>query len=106
MQVCPRWYVDARGRNAYVLNPDVGHLTNRIGAVSIIWLEEVDAYREHDLLLVLTCHPLLGRRPTRLRANEKPVKFADECGHIEFSRCDSVAERVPASETIPDRRPE
>jgi len=105
-QLCPQWYLDDWEQYAYLPDPDVGHLINRPGAVGDIWVEEMDAYREHNSLLVLTCHPFLSGRPARLRAIERLITFADECGDVEFSRCDVIAERVLASDSVVDERPD
>lgn len=106
VEMCPQWYLDDWEQYAYLPDPDVGHFINRPGAVGDLWVEEMDAYREHGSLLVLTCHPFLSGRPARLRAIEKLIRFADECGDVEFARHDTIAERMLGAKIVLDERPE
>ncbi len=106
VQMCPQWYLDDWEQYAYLPDPDVGHVINSPLAVGDLWVEEMDACREYNSLLCLTCHPSLSGRPSRLRAIERLIEFAEECGDVEFARHDTIAARVLAAKTILEHRPE
>lgn len=88
------WCLDDWEQYVYVPDPDFGHTINRPSVVSQLWIEELDAMRETGSLCVLTCHPFVSGRPSRLRAIERFIEFADGCENVAFSRADQVAARV------------
>jgi hypothetical protein len=45
-------------------------------------------------LCVLTCHPFLSGRPSRMQAIESFIEFALDRGDIRFSRADQLADIV------------
>jgi len=61
--------------------------------------------RETNSLCVLTCHPFASGRPSRIRAIERFIEFADSCGDVAFSRADSVAGAVLASRVTNSANP-
>ncbi len=50
--------------------------------------------RETNSLCVLTCHPFLSGRPSRIRAIREFVEFALGRGDVRFSRADRLADLV------------
>lgn len=96
-EMCPQWYHDDWEQYAYLPDPDVGSTINRPSAVAELWIEELDAYRETNSIMVLTCHPFLSGRPARIKALERFIEFGDRCGDVEFTRCDTVAKRLLAA---------
>jgi peptidoglycan/xylan/chitin deacetylase (PgdA/CDA1 family) len=99
VEMCPQWYLDDWEQYVYVPDPDMGHIINRPSIVAELWIEELDAERETNSLFMLTCHPFASGRPARIRAIEKVIDFAAQCGDISFARCDEVAKRLLA---VPD----
>jgi len=91
------WALDDWEQYIYVPDPDFGHIINRPSQVAELWIEELDAMRETNSLCILTCHPFASGRPSRLRAIERFIEFAESCGDVAFSRADAVAEAVLAS---------
>ena len=94
------WCLDDWEQYIYVPDPDFGHTISRPSIVAQLWIEELDAMRETGSLAILTCHPFCSGRPSRLRAIERFIDFADSCGDVAFSRADRLAEALLA--TPPD----
>jgi peptidoglycan-N-acetylglucosamine deacetylase len=88
------WSLDDWEQYMYVPAPDLGDTIRRPSEVAGLWIEELDAMRTTGSLCVLTCHPFLSGRPSRLRALERFIEFAVECGDVAFSRADVLAERL------------
>lgn len=91
------WCLDDWEQYVYVPDPDLGHTINRPSIVAQLWIEELDAMRETRSLAVLTCHPFCSGRPSRLRAVERFIDFAESCGDVAFRRADELAETLLAT---------
>ena len=99
------WCLDDWEQYIYVPDPDFGHIINRPSQVAELWVEELDAMRDTNSLCVLTCHPFCSGRPSRLRAVERFIEFAESCADVAFSRADRIAELVLASEVTLSAKP-
>ena len=99
------WGLDDWEQYVYIPDPDFGHIINRPSQVAELWIEELDAMRETNSLCVLTCHPFVSGRPSRIRAIERFIEFAESCGDVVFSRADNVAEAVLASQVRRSAKP-
>jgi peptidoglycan-N-acetylglucosamine deacetylase len=98
----PHWLLDDWEQYAYI--PEPPGLTEHIetpAKVVELWTAELDAMRSTSSLCVLTCHPLLSGRPSRVRAIEGFIDFGKACGDVVFLRCDRVAEAVLAAPPVP-----
>ncbi|MBI5879476.1 MAG: polysaccharide deacetylase [Chloroflexi bacterium] len=63
-----------------------------------IWTEELAAlHDEPGKLFVLTMHPQLSGRPSRVRMLRRFIAFARSLGHVEFRRCGDVAAEIVRS---------
>ncbi len=93
------WSLDDWEQYVYVPEPDLGHTISRPSTVAQLWSEELDAMRGTSSLCVLTCHPFVSGRPSRLAAIERFIDLAESRGDVEFARADAVADRLLA---IPD----
>lgn len=91
------WCLDDWEQYIYVPDPDLGHTINRPSIVAQLWTEELDAMRDTGSLAVLTCHPFCSGRPSRLRAIETFIDFAERCGDVAFRRADELAEVLLAT---------
>jgi peptidoglycan/xylan/chitin deacetylase (PgdA/CDA1 family) len=106
-ELCPQWYLDDWEQYMFVPDPDMGRIINRPSVVAQLWIEELDAERETGSLFMLTCHPFASGRPSRLRAVERLIDFADGCGDVTFARADAVAKdllAVPDDQLSDERR--
>jgi peptidoglycan/xylan/chitin deacetylase (PgdA/CDA1 family) len=99
------WALDDWEQYIYVPDPDFGHIINRPSTVAELWVEELDAMRGTNSLCVLTCHPFASGRPSRLRAIERFIEFAETCGDVGFSRADKLAEAVLSAEVRASAQP-
>ncbi len=88
------WSLDDWEQYAFLPDPDIGQRIENPRDVAEIWKGELDAMRHTGSLCVLTCHPFLSGRPSRIRAIEDFVSFARECGGVRFSRADRLADAV------------
>jgi peptidoglycan/xylan/chitin deacetylase (PgdA/CDA1 family) len=97
-QLPPHWSLDDWEQYAYFVDPPLGEHIESTRKVVELWTDELDAMRQTHSLLTLTCHPCLSGRPSRVRAIERLIEFAEECGDVVFRRCDEVARAVLAAE--------
>ncbi len=62
-----------------------------------IWTEELQVlYHERGKVFVLTMHPQIIGRPSRVQMLKKFIAFARTLGNVEFRRCHEVAEELVA----------
>jgi peptidoglycan/xylan/chitin deacetylase (PgdA/CDA1 family) len=88
------WSLDDWEQYAFLPEPDIGRRIENPRDVAEIWKGELDAMRETNSLCVLTCHPFLSGRPSRVRAIEDFVGFARGFDNVRFSRADRLADLV------------
>jgi peptidoglycan/xylan/chitin deacetylase (PgdA/CDA1 family) len=102
------WCLDDWEQYIYLPDPDFGHTINRPSVVAQLWTEELDAMRDTGSLAVLTCHPFCSGRPSRLRAIESFIDFAEACGDVRFARADELCAALLATpaEAISEERTE
>ncbi|MFD6909050.1 polysaccharide deacetylase [Streptomyces sp. NPDC060077] len=94
------WLLDDWEQYAFLPGPNIGQLIEAPSKVVDLWTSELDAMREHGSLCVLTVHPFLTGRPSRLRALESFIRFAQERGDVRFATAGEVADRVLAPERL------
>lgn len=88
------WALDDWEQYAFLPDPDIGQQIESPHKVVELWTAELDAMRETNSLCVLTCHPFLSGRPSRVRAIKDFIEFALSCGDVRFSRADQLADIV------------
>jgi peptidoglycan-N-acetylglucosamine deacetylase len=97
----PHWMLDDWEQYAYLAEPFIGRNIESTRKVFEIWSDELDAMRKTHSLLILTLHPLLSGRPSRLAVVERFIEYAKERGDVIFLRCDALADRVKTAEYEP-----
>jgi peptidoglycan-N-acetylglucosamine deacetylase len=102
------WCLDDWEQYIYLPDPDFGHTISRPSIVAQLWIEELDAMRDTGSLAVLTCHPFCSGRPSRLRAIESFIDFAEVCGDVRFVRADELCDAllVTPAEALSEERTE
>jgi peptidoglycan-N-acetylglucosamine deacetylase len=85
------WSLDDWEQYAFLPDPEIGQQIESPSKVVELWTAELDAMRETNSLCVLTCHPFLSGRPSRVRAIARFVEFALDRGDVRFSRADRLA---------------
>ena len=94
------WELDDWEQYAYLPRPDVGAGLESPAKVLDLWTSALDAYRRHDALFVLTCHPFLSGRATRIETLRRLIEHALALDDVEFRPLGEVAATV----TGPRRR--
>jgi peptidoglycan/xylan/chitin deacetylase (PgdA/CDA1 family) len=100
-QIPPHWSLDDWEQYAYMDDPPLGQHIESPSKVLGMWTAEVEAMRQTHSLMTLTCHPMLSGRPSRVRALEKVIEFAESRGDVVFRRCDELARAVLAAPADP-----
>lgn len=88
------WSLDDWEQYAFLPDPDIGQQIESPRKVVELWTAELDAMRETNSLCVLTCHPFLSGRPSRVRAIQDFIEFAVDRRDVRFSRADRLADIV------------
>lgn len=88
------WSLDDWEQYAFLPDPDIGQQIESPRKVVELWTAELDAMRRTNSLCVLTCHPFLSGRPSRMQAIESFIEFALDCGDIRFSQANQLANVV------------
>jgi peptidoglycan-N-acetylglucosamine deacetylase len=94
IELPPHWALDDWEQYAYLPRPDIGAVIESPLKVSEMWKAELDAMRRHRCLFMLTCHPFLSGRASRVEALRKVIEHALEAGDVEFCDGRTVAERA------------
>jgi peptidoglycan-N-acetylglucosamine deacetylase len=68
-----------------------------------LWRGELDAMRRHGCLFMLTCHPFLSGRPSRVEALRALIEHALDVGDVEFATGEAVARRTLEDGELPER---
>jgi peptidoglycan/xylan/chitin deacetylase (PgdA/CDA1 family) len=88
------WSLDDWEQYAFLPHPDIGQVIEAPSKVLEIWKGELDAMRTTGSLCVITCHPFLSGRPSRLRVIADLIQAAQDHGDVELVRCDAIAARL------------
>jgi peptidoglycan-N-acetylglucosamine deacetylase len=99
----PHWSLDDWEQYAFLPRPQIGSIIESPAKVLEMWRAELDAMRRHGCLFMLTCHPFLSGRPSRIEALRALIEHALEAGGVEFASAVNVAERALADPDIEER---
>ena len=99
----PHWSLDDWEQYAFLPRPDIGGVIESPAKVLEMWRAELDAMRRYGCLFMLTCHPFLSGRPSRVEALRGLIEYALEAGDVEFASGAAVAERALADAELPER---
>jgi peptidoglycan-N-acetylglucosamine deacetylase len=99
----PWWGLDDWEQYAFLPRPDIGSTVESPAKVLEHWRWELDAMRRHGCLFLLTCHPFLSGRASRVEALRGLIEHALDAGDVEFANCATVAERALADTDLPER---
>jgi peptidoglycan/xylan/chitin deacetylase (PgdA/CDA1 family) len=99
----PHWSLDDWEQYAYLPRPDIGGVIESPAKVLELWRAELDAMRRHGCLFMLTCHPFLSGRPSRVEALRALIEHALEAGDVEFATGARVAERAMDDGSLEER---
>ena len=99
----PHWSLDDWEQYAFLPRPDIGSVIESPHKALELWTAELDAMRRHGCLFMLTCHPFLSGRPSRVEALRALIEHALDCGDVEFASASAVAERALADAGLEER---
>jgi peptidoglycan-N-acetylglucosamine deacetylase len=101
----PHWALDDWEQYAFLSRPEIGHIIESPAKVLELWRAELDAMRRHGCLFMLTCHPFLSGRPSRVEALRGLIEHALDTGDVEFATGETIAGRALADPGLPEREP-
>ena len=99
----PHWGLDDWEQYAFLPRPDIGGVIESPVKVLELWRAELDAMRRYGCLFMLTCHPFLSGRASRVEALRGLIEYALEAGDVDFATGAAVAERAMADPDLVER---
>jgi peptidoglycan/xylan/chitin deacetylase (PgdA/CDA1 family) len=106
VELPPHWSLDDWEQYAYLPDPMIGAVIESPKKVIEMWKSELDAMRRHNCLFMLTCHPFLSGRPSRLEGLRSLMEFALSFDDVEILTAREVGERALADKELIARRQE
>jgi peptidoglycan-N-acetylglucosamine deacetylase len=88
------WSLDDREQHPFAAEGAMGMQVESSPRVLEQWTAELDAMRGTRSLCVLSCHPVVAGRPSRVAMLEQFVDFARHAGGVRFERADKLAQVV------------
>jgi peptidoglycan/xylan/chitin deacetylase (PgdA/CDA1 family) len=98
------WSLDDWEQYAFLPDPPIGVNIESPTKVYDMWTAEIDAMRRHRCLFVLTCHPFLSGRASRIENLRRIIEFALERGDVGFRSAREVAALAAADDALPTRK--
>ena len=99
----PHWSLDDWEQYAFLPRPQIGSVIESPAKVVEMWRAELDAMRRHGCLFMLTCHPFLSGRPSRIEALRVLIEHALEAGDVEFATALAIADRAVDDSALEER---
>jgi peptidoglycan/xylan/chitin deacetylase (PgdA/CDA1 family) len=78
------WSLDDWEQYAYLPDPPIGQILAAPSKVVDMWTSEIDAMRRYGCLFMLTCHPFISGRPSRIEGLRKVIEYALNAGDVGF----------------------
>jgi peptidoglycan-N-acetylglucosamine deacetylase len=103
VELPPHWALDDWEQYAYLPRPTIGAVIESPLKVSEMWKAELDAMRRHRCLFMLTCHPFLSGRASRVEALRALIEYALDAGDVEFADGRTVAGRALRDAEVDER---
>ena len=69
-----------------------------------LWRAELDAMRRHGCLFMLTCHPFLSGRASRVEGLRALIEYALDAGDVEFTDGRTLADRALRDSEVEERK--
>jgi len=101
----PHWSLDDWEQYAFLPRPPIGSIIESPAKVVELWRSELDAMRRHGCLFMLTCHPFISGRPSRVEALRALIEYALDAGDVEFTTAETIARRALEDPELPEREP-
>jgi peptidoglycan/xylan/chitin deacetylase (PgdA/CDA1 family) len=103
VEIPTQWLLEDWEQFAFNADPHWGFIPENCDKVYDLWWQEFAAMRDFGCCFVLTMHPWLMGRPSRVRLLERPIRDMRAAGGVWFARGHEIARWVADN---PDARPE
>ncbi|MDP8901858.1 MAG: polysaccharide deacetylase [Actinomycetota bacterium] len=104
VELPPHWSLDDWEQYAYLPEPDIGGIIEAPEKVLSMWKAELDAMRLYGCLFMLTCHPFLSGRPSRVENLRRLIEHALTSGDVEILNAGEIARRALEDPNLPRRK--
>ena len=99
----PHWMLDDWEQYAFLPAPNIGGNIEAPEKVLSMWKAELDAMRLYGCLFMLTCHPFLSGRPSRVENLRRLIEHALGIGDVEILNAGEIARRALKDPNLPRR---
>jgi peptidoglycan-N-acetylglucosamine deacetylase len=99
------WMLDDWEQYAFLPEPNIGSVIESPAKALELWRLELDALVDEQGLFILTCHPFISGRPSRVRALEQLIEHARARGDVWFASLSEIASHVHATLPASEARP-
>jgi peptidoglycan-N-acetylglucosamine deacetylase len=99
------WMLDDWEQYAFLPEPNIGSVIESPAKALELWRLELDALVDDQGLFILTCHPFISGRPSRVRALEQLIEHAQARGDVWFASLSEIASHVHATLPASQARP-
>lgn len=103
VELPPHWSLDDWEQYAYLPEPEIGGIIEAPDKVLSMWKAELDAMRRYGCLFMLTCHPFLSGRPSRVENLRRLIEHALGSGDVEILNAGEIARRAFEDPDLPRR---
>jgi len=100
----PHWLLDDWEQYAFLPEPHIGGIIEAPDKVFSLWAAELDAMRRYGCLFMLTCHPFLSGRPSRVENLRRLIEHALGSGDVEILSAGEIAQRATEDPDLPRRK--
>lgn len=94
IEIPGQWMLEDWEQFAFNADPAWGSIPQNCSSVFDLWWREFEAMHDFGCSFVLTLHPWLSGRPSRVRLLEELLTRARDRGHVWFARGREIAEYV------------
>jgi peptidoglycan/xylan/chitin deacetylase (PgdA/CDA1 family) len=91
VEIPGQWLLEDWEQFAFSADPAWGFIPENCGKVFDLWWDEFEAMHDFGCCFVLTLHPWLSGRPSRVRLIEKIVRAMKDKGGVWFARGHEIA---------------
>ncbi len=88
---------------AFLPDPQIGQLIRPASVVASTWRAELDAMRRYGCLFMLTCHPFLSGRPSRVEALRTLLEYMVSTADVRVMTAEDVARRAHGDRGVEQR---
>jgi peptidoglycan/xylan/chitin deacetylase (PgdA/CDA1 family) len=99
------WMLDDWEQYAFLPEPNIGSVIESPAKALELWRLELDALVDDEGLFILTCHPFISGRPSRVRALDQLIEHARARRDVWFASLGEIAAYVHATLPASQARP-